>query len=204
MFEILVGSAVLSLLHALLPNHWLPMISIGLNQKWSLRETLGVTIIAGLVHSFSTILIGFAVGYLGVQLSEDYAEIIHWTGPVILIVMGLFFIYRHHNHAHFHLEVDELKNKTKFKFILTIIVAMFFSPCLEISAFFFSAGSYGWSTVSLVAVLYLVCTTLGMTLWVWWMYPKVQKLDWHSLEHKAGLISGWTLIVTGIIALFLH
>jgi hypothetical protein len=43
-----------------------------------------------------------------------------------------------------------------------------------------------------------------MLLWVRWAYRGIQKLDWHALEHKAGIITGLTLIATGVLAYFIH
>ena len=45
MFSIITGSIILSLLHATIPNHWLPVIAIGKKEKWSIREVTEVTFI---------------------------------------------------------------------------------------------------------------------------------------------------------------
>jgi hypothetical protein len=205
MTEIIIGSAVLSMLHALLPNHWLPIIAIGQQQKWTLRQTLVVTLIGALAHSLSTILIGVAMGYLGHTLSMNFEIFISIIAPAILIGMGLFFIYQHHAHHHFHISTKKLaKITSKWKFILAITIAMMFSPCLEISGYFLYAGAKGLENIALIAILYAACTVVGMLIWVWWLYPHVQKLDWHALEHKAGLVAGWILLITGVMSFFLH
>jgi hypothetical protein len=35
-------------------------------------------------------------------------------------------------------------------------------------------------------------------------YMGVLKLNWHTLEHNAGIITGVTLVGTGILAFFIH
>lgn len=205
MNEIIIGSAVLSMLHALLPNHWLPIVAIGHQKNWSLQETLVVTGIGALAHSLSTIAIGVGMGYLGYKLSMKFEYFIAYATPAIFILMGVFFIYQHHSHNHFHISKERMESFTsKWKIIGALTVAMIFSPCLEISGYFLAAGANGWDKVAMVATLYAACTIVGMLTWVWWLYPKVRKMDWHALEHKAGLIAGWILILTGVVSFFVH
>jgi nickel/cobalt exporter len=40
--DLLLGSLVLSLLHAAIPNHWLPIVAIGKRAGWSAAEKLRV------------------------------------------------------------------------------------------------------------------------------------------------------------------
>ena len=45
MYSIIAGSIILSLLHAAIPNHWLPVIAIGRKEGWTLSEVTEVTLI---------------------------------------------------------------------------------------------------------------------------------------------------------------
>lgn len=86
---------------------------------------------------------------------------------------------------------------------MALVVAMFLSPCLEIEAYFLMAGTKGWWAVATIAGLYLIISVTGMVLWVRLAYKGILKLNWHSVEHKAGIVTGWTLIITGIISFFI-
>ena len=55
MISIIAGSFIISLLHAIIPNHWLPVLAIGRKENWDLKETERVTFISGLAHVLSTI-----------------------------------------------------------------------------------------------------------------------------------------------------
>ena len=204
MISIITGSIILSLLHALIPNHWLPVIAIGRKQNWTLNEVTRVTFIAAIAHGLSTILLGFLLGYLGAKMSENIESFTHIVAPVILILLGIIFIYRHHNHKHFHIDEDIKKKKSKRKIIVALVLAMFLSPCMEIEAYFLLAGSQAPWLIYFIAALYLVITTLGMILLVRFAYKGVLKLNWHLLEHNAGIITGVTLVATGILAFFIH
>lgn len=201
--SIIVGSLVLSILHALIPNHWLPVLAISRKENWNLAQTTSVTLISGLSHALSTVLIGVAIGLLGVQLADGISGFTHIVAPIILIGLGLFYIYQHHRHKHFHLHA-EVKPKTKNGIIISLVVAMFFSPCLEIEAYFLMAGAHGWNQIAMLAILYTVVTVFGMVIWVRLAYKGLFKLNWHSLEHNAGVITGLTLVATGIVSFFIH
>ena len=81
---------------------------------------------------------------------------------------------------------------------------MFFSPCMEIEAYFLLAGSFGWYAIMSIAVLYLIISVSGMVIWIRLAYKGIIKLNWHKLEHNAGIITGVTLIITGILTFYIH
>jgi len=203
MYSIFIGSLLLSLLHAVIPNHWLPIVAIGRKDNWSLNEVSRVTFISGLAHAFSTIAIGITLGLLGLELSHSIEYFSHFIAPSILVLIGVFFIYQHHRHKHFHLHHTPKPALAKRKIIAALVLGMFLSPCLEIEAYFLLAGTHGLWFILMLALMYLVITVSGMVLWVRLAYSGLLKINWHNLEHKSGIITGWTLIITGIISFFI-
>lgn len=203
MITLVAGSLVLSILHALIPNHWLPVLAISRKENWTIAETTRVTFISGLAHALSTVIIGVVIGLLGITLSETLTGFTHIIAPSILVALGVFYIYQHHRHKHFHLHPDT-KTRSKHRIVVGLAIAMFFSPCFEIEAYFLMAGAYGWQQVATLAVLYTAVTVTGMVLWVRLTYQGLLKLNWHSLEHNAGIITGITLVLTGVISYFIH
>lgn len=203
MFSIIAGALIISLLHALIPNHWLPVIAIGRKENWSLAEVSYVTLICALAHGISTVAIGLLLGLAGSQLAEQLSHFTSIIAPIILIAIGLLFIYRHHRHKHFHIE-ELKKKKSKAAIITALVIAMFFSPCLEIEAYFLLAGAQAKWFLSSIALMYLLITTTGMLLLVRYAYQGLLKLNWHSLEHNAGIITGATLVATGILTFFIQ
>jgi putative Mn2+ efflux pump MntP len=203
MLTIVAGSLVLSILHALIPNHWLPVLAISRKENWTLGQTTFVTFVSGLSHALSTVFIGLIIGLVGVKLANNVEDFTHFVAPVILISLGIFYIYQHYRHKHFHMHL-EVKTVLKNKIILTLVIAMFFSPCLEIEAYFLMAGAHGWTQMFLLAVLYTVVTVSGMVVWIRMAYKGVLKINWHALEHNAGIITGVTLVITGIISFIFH
>lgn len=203
MTAIIIGSIILSLLHAAIPNHWLPVIAIGRKENWTVGEVRQVTLIAAVAHGLSTVAIGIVLSILGSTIAGHVAAFTHWIAPAILIALGLFFIYRHYVHKHFHIAGDIEKRISKREIILALTAAMFFSPCMEIEAYFLLAGPYGIWLVVFIAVVYLVVTISGMVLLVQLAYQRLLKWNWHRIEHNAGIITGLVLVLTGIIAFFI-
>jgi nickel/cobalt exporter len=203
MITLITGSLILSILHALIPNHWLPVLAISKKENWTIKETTSVTFVSGVSHAASTVLIGLAIAFLGLKLSERIEQFAHVIAPIVLVALGVFYIYQHHRHKHFHLHDTETRPSRR-KIVLSLVVAMFFSPCFEIEAYFLMAGSHGLKSVVILAFLYSTVTVTGMVIWIRLTYRGLFKLNWHALEHNAGIITGATLITTGVVSFFIH
>ena len=204
MVSIITGSLLISLLHALIPNHWLPVLAIGKKEGWTLAETSRITFIAGLSHVISTVLIGIMLGLIGGELAAQMETFTAVIAPALLVLMGIYFIRQHYRHRHFHLAKENFEKKTKGSLITALAIAMFLSPCLEIEAYFLLAGAKGWYVLALIALLYSLVTITGMLIWVRVVYRGLMKLNWHRWEHNMGIITGMILVSTGIITFFVH
>ena len=210
LIKILLGSLALSIIHALIPSHWMPLIAIGKTENWSRRETLQATLITGIAHTLSIILIGILIGLFGYKLAATYVETAKIIAPLVLVVLGIFYLLaeldssrRHHHH---HAETANLTTKrSQFQILAVLGTGMFFSPCIEIEAYFFSAGTIGWSGILVVSVVYLVVTVLGMVLLVDLGMKGVNALEekLHFFEHHEQGLTGAVLIVLGIVAYFI-
>ena len=213
-FQIILSSFLLSIAHASIPSHWLPLIAIGKAEKWSGKETLQVTAITSISHTLSTVIIGIIVGLIGYKLSESYHFITHIIAPIILIALGLIYFYleyrhsliknEHHHHHHIDVEGIVKKKKSKGSIVVALSVAMFFSPCLEIEVYYFTASRMGWMGISIVSVIYFFVTVLGMITLVHLASKGVEKLKWHFLEHHDKIISGIILVLVGVMAFFIE
>ena len=190
-------------MHAIIPNHWLPILAIARQQGWDERETIRVTLLAGLAHVGGTVLIGLILGLAGQQFAAHFHELSERLIPSLLVIMGLFFIWQHHKHHHFHINEKKLKNvKPHAQLVWSLAGMMFLSPCLEVEAFFLSAGKLGWWAVALIALIYGVTTITGMVVWMTIALHGLQRFNWHRIEHNAGLITGIILILVGLVFWF--
>jgi nickel/cobalt transporter (NicO) family protein len=200
METLLIGSALLSLFHALIPSHWLPVLAIGRQYAWTNSKVLWVTFLSGMMHVLSTVLAGIIFASLGSALAGEAEHFSVWIAPLTLIGMGGYYIWAHYYHHHFHLH----KQSSRWGVIASLAIAMFFSPCLEIEGYFLAAGQYGWWFVALLAGTYAITTVIGMVVWVWLALHGLHRLNWHAWEHNAGIITGLTLVASGVLNLLFH
>ena len=206
MTQILIGSLVLSVIHASIPNHWLPLVAIGKTEKWSRYETLWITAITGSAHTASTILIGIIVGLVGYKLSSTHELVARVVAASVFVILGLIYLAMDSKSSHHHsnaIETGSIPRKSKFVIITSLSIAMFFSPCIEIEAYYFAAGTLGWRAIAVVSVVYLIVTVLGMLLLVDLGRKGVEKIKWHFLEHHEKRVTGVALIILGILAYFI-
>ncbi|MCP1386135.1 hypothetical protein [Runella salmonicolor] len=206
MNEILFGALILSILHALIPSHWLPFVTIGKTEHWSESRTLAVTGLAGLAHTVSTSILGLIIGYAGYELSESYHELAESVIPAVLLMLGLWYLMQHirHSHTHEHIDPAAINGKSFKTLLLSLCVGMFLSPCMEINAYFLSAGALGWQALGLVALIYNVVTLAGMILMVWVASRGLRLVNAHWFEHNENLITGLTLIGLAILNFFIE
>ncbi len=209
LIQIIIGAFLLSILHASIPNHWLPIVALSKSEKWNEKSTMGITAVAGFAHTLSTIIIGIIVGFLGYKLSESYSLIVGVIAPSTLILLGLIYLVlnlrnnKHHHHHYAEIHTDDLKKKTTFAVVLALSISMFFSPCLEIEVYYFVASKLGWEGIISVSVIYTFITIAGMLLLVWLGMKGVKKIKSHFLEHHEKTITGLLLIILGIAGFFI-
>jgi len=208
MYQIFAGSFVLSLIHALIPNHWLPLIAIGKTENWSKERTLWATVITGVAHTLSTIIIGVIIGLVGYKLADNYEFVSSKVAPAILIGLGLIYLLmdRKGSHAHAHHESVKGKEKTGkstwIAILISLSIAMFLTPCIEIEAYYFQAGTIGWIGIFIVSAVYLIITLLVMLILVYLGMKGISTFNSHFLEHHEKGVTGMVLITLGLLAMF--
>jgi putative Mn2+ efflux pump MntP len=205
MFSVISRYCFISHCHALIPNHWLPLVAVARAEGWKQREVTSVTFLAALAHVTGTVILGMVLGFIGKELQEEYGKIIYLVSAVLLIVFGLIYFtvnLPHHHHSE-QKDVAAFK-RSKRKWIFIFIVMMFLSPCLEVESLFLSAGVYGMGTVTLMAFIYAIVSIGGILLLVNLGFKGVNLLPAQFIEHNEKRISGAVLILVGIISFFLH
>jgi len=94
MLPLILGSLLLSITHALIPNHWFPLAAVSKSENWTKTETIQVTALTGFLHTLSTIIIGIIIGFVGYKLGDTIEIVSEIYAPVILIGLGLYFIIK--------------------------------------------------------------------------------------------------------------
>ncbi len=205
MFSLIAGTFLLAIVHALIPNHWLPLVAVARAEKWNKREVTTITFLAALAHVTGTVVLGLILGKIGKEMEETYGNVIYVVSAVLLIAFGLIYFTVNLPHHHHSAQKDVIAYKhSKRKWILIFIIMMLLSPCLEAESLFLSAGAYGMGVVSMMAIVYAVVSITGILLLVNLGHKGVKLLPADFIEHNEKRISGFVLIAVGIITFFIH
>jgi putative Mn2+ efflux pump MntP len=205
MFSIITGTLILGAIHALIPNHWLPLVAIAKSEGWAKSELMFVASITASAHVLGTIILGVLLGLVGSKLAHHYEDYLHVVAPVVLILFGLiyFSVNLPHHHQTVKEDIQQFK-KSKTRWILIFVLMMFLSPCLEVESLFLAAGAYGLDNILLLALVYGVVSITGIVTLVMIAYKGIQMINSHFIEHNEKRITGLVLICVGIITFFIH
>jgi hypothetical protein len=154
--------------HALAPDHWLPLAALARAQRWSSMRTARVTAACGFAHVSVSVVIGLVALAFGIRLFEQFgAELESFAGAILIgfgVVYGVWGL-RHaaahlHGHAHRHFDhVHGAGGVTPW----TIFLVFAADPCLAIFPLMFAAVPLGWWHVAAIVVLYEAATIVTMT-----------------------------------------
>ncbi|HVG16809.1 MAG TPA: hypothetical protein VM935_17695, partial [Chitinophagaceae bacterium] len=205
MFSVIAGTVLLALVHALIPNHWLPLVAVARAEHWKPKEVTMITFFAALAHVTGTIILGVILGIIGKELEAKYGNTIYVASAILLIVFGLIYFTVNLPHHHHSGQKDITAYKrSKRRWITIFIIMMFLSPCLEVESLFLSAGAYGMGIVGLMSLLYGIVSISGILILVTLGYKGINLLPGDFIEHNEKRISGAVLIIVGIVSFFLH
>lgn len=211
--DILLGAAAIGAVHAVIPNHWLPLVAISRAEGWTRRETLLTTCFVASCHVAGTILVGAAVSAFGMEFIQGKEEQAHIFSRYFLMVVGLLFILsglRHARECHHHrLRLvgggpEEHQSLRRLGLVGTLSVAMFLSPCLDIIGYFFSISLLGWYAVFSLALIFALTTIPLLVILVALGLSGIDRFNWKVLDHHGRTITGVLLIVLGIAGAFLE
>lgn len=113
---LMVTAASLGWFHTVLgPDHYLPFVVMARTGKWSLAKTMWVTVLCGLGHVGSSVLLGMVgialgIGLTRVEATEGFrGEVAAWAliaFGLVYCVWGLRRAVRNRPHRHWHLHAD--------------------------------------------------------------------------------------------------
>lgn len=109
---LLIAVAMVGVLHTLVPDHWLPIALVARDRGWSRRQTARAALVAGVGHVVTTLLIGCAVWFAGVEVAQRYGREVDLVSGAALVGFGLWIgiagwreqrgIALRHRHLHTH------------------------------------------------------------------------------------------------------
>jgi nickel/cobalt transporter (NicO) family protein len=221
----------LAVVHTLAgPDHYLPFIVISKARNWSLVKTCWFTVLCGLGHVGSSVIIGFAGIGFGIGLSKLVliegvrGSIVSYLFTAFGLVYLVWAIYRiirdnHHNHLHFHhdgtahqhdhshhadhLHVHDEKNSINLTpwILFTIFV---FGPCEPlIPIVMYPAAKNHYVDLVIVTTAFSLVTILTMLAIVTISLYGIRLVRIKFLEKYTHVLAGGTIFLCGMGMLFL-
>ncbi len=224
---LLSAAAGVAVIHTLLgPDHYLPFIMLSRARRWSLTKTLGITLVCGIGHVASSVVLGglgvgagVAIGHLEV-MEGVRGDLAAW----VLVAFGLAYmlwgirsairsrqglevhshcghvhIHRHGKHVHEHGEEGE--GRTTFWALFIVFVL---GPCEPlIPLFMVPASRSQWLMAGVVAAVFGLITVSAMLLLVGLGWAGLARLHLGALERWAHALAGGTLAAAGLSVIFL-
>ena len=202
---LVVATVVVAVVHSLAPDHWLPFVMIGKAQTWSRVRLSWVTILAGIAHVGSSILIGGIGILLGIAaISLQGIEATRTTlGILLLIGFGLVYALwgLKHSKKHHHHHSFDLSGK-KAVTLWTLFAVFVLGPCEPLIPLMFLATSRGLFGIVVISTIF-ACTTILMMVGQTLLGFSGMELIRHEFAEKySHAMAGVAVVMTGVFLLF--
>ncbi len=204
-----LAAATAGSLHALAPDHWVPVAVVARARRWSRGKTARITVLCGLGHVTVTVMLAFAGVFVGRDLLAAVAGRLESAAGILLIIFGLGYAAwgvrqtigrRLHGHAHFRYDhVHDASRWTAWGLFA------FFSadPCAAVIPLMLAAAPLGWSPMLAVAAVYEIATIATMVTLVVLARAgavalRLRFLDRYGDATAGALIAAVGIVVTGL------
>jgi putative Mn2+ efflux pump MntP len=152
------------------------------------------------------------VGFLGYKLSLFYQSYARIFASIILLLIGLFYLcselihklehehliaHDHHSHDAFS-GYNPYAQKKYWMIIVSLAISSFLTPCVELEAYYLTAGIWGWHGILGVSAIYAVITIFLTILLVYFALKGRNKLKFDFLEKYEHQMVGIIMILIGV------
>lgn len=194
---LVVAVFAVGVLHTLVPDHWMPIMLLARQRRWTRLRTAQAAFGAGLGHTISTLAIGVAVWIAGVAFAARFGAIVSVLSSLALIGFGAWIAIgawrelSEPGHAHEH--QHEYDSRT------TLMLILGSSPMLEGIPAFFAAARYGAGVLVLMAFAFAIGTIVTYVLLCTLSSAALERLHLGPLERHGEVLSGVLIALVGIL-----
>jgi sulfite exporter TauE/SafE len=208
------------------PDHYLPFIALSKIRGWSPARTVLWTIVCGCGHVWSSVLLGLGGAAIGWSLSKvkGLENIRGGLAGWALLGFGLLYsiwglikakqnrVHKHFDinqdgsmyvYEHAHGEVVAQKDRhTVTPWVMFVIFVL--GPCEPmIPLLYFPAAKSSWVTMTLLIIVYTVCTLFTMVLFVLLGFYGISLLKTEKLERYMHVLGGISIFICGAGMVFI-
>ena len=221
-------AATVGTLHTVMgPDHYLPFVVMSRAGQWSRTKTLVVTLLCGVAHVLSSVVLGvvgiaagLAVGRLVAieSVRGQWATYGLIAFGLVYFLWGLRRAWRNKPHTHFHLHangaahahthhhddahlhVHESATPGSVMTPWVLFTIFVFGPCEPlIPLVMYPAARHSVSGVILVTAVFGIATLATMTICVLALLRGIQKLPLAHLERYTHALAGAALVLCGLM-----
>lgn len=231
---LVVAAASMGFIHTIVgPDHYLPFVMMSLARKWSSLKTAVITLLCGLGHIASSVVLGLLGVWLGLAASKLEEQVQSFRGSLaawLLTAFGLAYMvwglrqaYRGRLHVHGHVHADELSHVHTHMHShdpehthvhnggavtgiapWVLFVIFVFGPCETlIPLVIYPSAQHGFWGVLVVTMAFGSATIVTMLALVQLSLAGVSFLPLRKLQRFSHLIAGATILLCGLAILFL-
>jgi nickel/cobalt exporter len=204
---LIITAASIGFIHTLFgPDHYLPFVALSQARSWSRLKTSAITILCGLGHVLSSVvlgLIGVALGIAVTQLETVEGmrgNLAAWAliaFGLIYFVWGLRRAGKKHIHKHTHGK-DE-KNVTPWVLFIVFVLG----PCEPlIPILMYPAAQKSTAGMLLVALVFSIVTISTMTAIVLLLTSGIKFVPARKLERYSHALAGFVILLCGLAIQF--
>lgn len=199
-------AASIGFIHTLLgPDHYLPFIALSKAGHWSLRKTLWITLLCGVGHVLSSVVLGglgisfgWMIGEL-VAVESHRGEIAGWlllSFGILYFVWGLKKGIRGGTHHHHFYESSAESKKASSTTPWMLFLIFIFGPCEPlIPVLMYPAVQKDTLTLLMVVVVFAIVTLSTMATIVLVGYQGLSFVKLHVLERWTHALAGGAISI---------
>ena len=220
-----LSSCSTAVIHALIPDHWLPFVLMSRLERWSERRAAALTGLAGLLHVLVTLIFGALTIEIGsgaaAPLAARTGRSLGFLGGGLLVVFGVVYgVWRHrregrahgalgnpqaaaggeHVHAHGH-PLERWFHGALSAPALVLVIGI--SPCALLVPVLFASAVEGGGTLFAAGFGFALCTIATMVGVTVFALRGMSRLDLPFFTRYGDLISGAVVAAIGLL-MMLH
>lgn len=190
----ILSAFTVSIIHSLMPEHWLPFVLTGRVRRWTPFRAVIFTLLSMTIHVSSSLILGLLV-FFGIKPAEKFGEVVEVFAIFLLILFGIYYIlpekWAEKIHSHNHSDSAE-------GIYLSTAVGM--HPCLFITPAFLTLAS-SLKEFYLSALALSIPTISIPPFIVGFVLKGFLGMKWGFLDRYGKTISGIIIVLLGVFLL---
>lgn len=223
---LIITAVVISFLHTIAgPDHYLPFVALSRARKWSFSKTVFWTLVCGLGHVASSVLLGLGGAALGWSMSKiggiqsirgGFAGWMLLGFGLVYTLWGLYRAKQDRRHKHFdiadhgkiyvfeHKHGEAVRASDRYKVTPWVLFIIFLlGPCEPmIPLLYFPAAEHSASAIVLLIAVYTLFTLATMVMMVAFGYYGLSLFKSNRLERYMHALGGATILLCGLGMVF--